>query len=235
MCTLRACPFDTLPHPRCTAYFDNTGNKPPTISSFSGPTTLNVNQTGTWAIRASDPENQSLDYQISWGDEPVFSDLIANTVATSFVQTTTFTHSYSAAGVYTVQIVVRDASGGKARTSTTLRVGIVGVDCPVLNAPEGPTCTASNNVQGTWQLYTTDQGCQNWRCAASIPVACTAEYAPVCGRTPDSCFYTDPPPASCSGMGWREERTYSNRCAMNAAGATFLRGGSCMDMIPTGY
>ena len=197
MCTLRACPFDTLPHPRCTAYFDNTGNKPPTISSFSGPTTLNVNQTGTWTIRASDPENQSLDYQIYWGDEPVFSDLIANTVATSFVQTTTFTHSYSAAGVYTVQIVVRDASGGKARTSTTVRVGIVGVDCPVLNAPEGPTCTASNNVQGTWQLYTTDRGCQNWRCATSVPVACTAD-AMLCpdgsyvGRTGPNCQFVCP-------------------------------------------
>ena len=241
MCTLRACPFDTLPHPRCTAYFDNTGNKPPTISSFSGPTTLNVNQTGTWAIKASDPNNGSLRYQITWGDEAMVSPygLVSAAPERAFTQTTTFTHAYSNAGTYTVTIQVFNddysnyKEGATAKTSSTVRVG-AGV-CPAVAAPSGTTCTTTDNIQGIWQLYTTDQGCQNWRCAASIPVACTAEYAPVCGRTPDSCFYTDPPPASCSGMGWREERTYSNRCAMNAAGATFLRGGSCMDMIPTGY
>ena len=246
ICTLRACILgypegQGPPKPYCREYFSDSSNKPPTISSFSGPTTLNVNQTGTWAIKASDPNNGSLRYQITWGDEAMVSPygLVSAAPERAFTQTTTFTHAYSNAGTYTVTIQVFNddysnyKEGATAKTSSTVRVG-AGV-CPAVAAPSGTTCTTTDNIQGIWQLYTTDQGCQNWRCAASIPVACTAEYAPVCGRTPDSCFYTDPPPASCSGMGWREERTYSNRCAMNAAGATFLRGGSCMDMIPTGY
>ena len=238
ICTLRACILgypegQGPPKPYCREYFSDSSNKPPTISSFSGPTTLNVNQTGTWAIKASDPNNGSLRYQITWGDEAMVSPygLVSAAPERAFTQTTTFTHAYSNAGTYTVTIQVFNddysnyKEGATAKTSSTVRVG-AGV-CPAVAAPSGTTCTTTDNIQGIWQLYTTDQGCQNWRCAASIPVACTAEYAPVCGRTPDSCFFTDPPPASCSGMGWREERTYSNRCMMNAAGATFLYEGQC--------
>jgi hypothetical protein len=45
-CTLRYC---EMPGPKyCTTYFDaDTGNKSPSISSFSGPTTLSVGQAGT--------------------------------------------------------------------------------------------------------------------------------------------------------------------------------------------
>src|SRR3990167_5624989 len=50
----------------------DTGNRPPTISSFSGPTTLAVNVSGTWTIQASDPENGQLTYSITWGDERIF-------------------------------------------------------------------------------------------------------------------------------------------------------------------
>src|SRR3989344_59397 len=36
------------------------GNQPPIISGVSGPTTLNVGQSGTWEVKASDPENSPL-------------------------------------------------------------------------------------------------------------------------------------------------------------------------------
>jgi len=129
MCTLRACTAEGMQKPYCTSYFDgNSGNRPPTISSFSGPTTLSLNLSGTWTIRASDPENQSLSYSVIWGDENTWNAAMSSSMPAreSFVQTTTFTHTYASAGTYTVTIVVRDASGQEAKSSTTVRVGTDG-------------------------------------------------------------------------------------------------------------
>ena len=119
-------------------------NNPPTISSFSGPTTLNVNQTGTWTIQASDPENGPLSYNVSWGDEYRAIPMMGYATET-FVQTTTFTHVYSAAGTYTVSIVVRDSAGQEARTSTTVRIEGAPQYCtmeyaPVCGQPPEPAC-----------------------------------------------------------------------------------------------
>lgn len=146
MCTLRACTPESMTKPYCTAYFDGTaGNKPPTIAGFSGPTTLSVNQSGTWTVQASDPESESLSYAITWGDEylsNVQSGSGSAPARDSFVQTTTFTHTYAQSGTYTVVVVVRDASGQEAKTSTTVRVGEDPVACtmeynPVCGRPVG--------------------------------------------------------------------------------------------------
>jgi hypothetical protein len=125
----------------------DTGNKPPVISGFSGPTALAANETGTWTISASDPENQSLSYRISWGDEHALSNLSASLNTGSFSQTTTFTHAYSVSGVYTVKIIVRDASGKEALTTTTVKVGETAICtleyAPVCGQPPEPSCRHS--------------------------------------------------------------------------------------------
>ena len=143
MCTLRACMAEMMAKPYCTAWFD-TANKPPTVSSFSGPTTLKVNTSGTWTIQASDPENGQLSYQIWWGDENVYASPLASSAPSSreFVQSTTFTHSYASAGTYTVTIVVRDAAGNEAKTSSTVKVESANTVCadiyqPVCGRPSG--------------------------------------------------------------------------------------------------
>lgn len=179
MCTLRAC---FAPGPKyCTAYFDEGTNKSPTISEFSGPTTLSLNQNGTWTIKASDPENQILKYRVTWGDEArAVSPYQSSAALGSVVQTTTFTHAYSVAGTYTVLIAVIDEVGNEAKSSTTVQVG--------------------------------------------GPVACTFEYNPVCGQPPEpACRYSIP---ACM-VATPGPQTYSNRCFMNAAGATFVHEGQC--------
>lgn len=124
MCTLRACMADSMSKPYCTAWFDNVGNKPPTISGFSGPTTLSVNTAGTWTINASDPENGQLSYQIWWGDENVYAPMMSGVAAArEFIQSTTFTHAYANAGTYIVTIIVRDNAGQEAKTTSTVKVG----------------------------------------------------------------------------------------------------------------
>ena len=125
------------------------GDQPPVISGFSGPTTLAVNQSGTWSISASDPENQTLSYQVTWGDEyvPYAMNSAMTASAPAFVQTTTFTHSYAAAGTYTITIVVRDTSGQSAKTSSTVQV-TGSISCtqeyaPVCGQPPEPACRHS--------------------------------------------------------------------------------------------
>jgi len=121
----------------------NSSNKPPVISSFTGPTVLAANETGTWRVVASDPENQSLSYFISWGDEYELTNNSA-VPATSFIQATTFTHVYAESGRYTVTIVVRDAAGNEARTTSSVSVA-GSVVCtleysPVCGQPPEPAC-----------------------------------------------------------------------------------------------
>ena len=183
MCTQRACFAEGKGY--CSIYFDNpntSGNRPPVISGVSGPTTLSVNETGTWSVNASDPENGNLSYDISWGDEYVPYALM-NSAASSpaFVQTSTFTHSYSRSGTFTISVVVRDSAAQSAKTTTTVQVG---------------------NGGGI----------------------CTAEYAPVCGQPSFQC--NAPQGAACS-MQMPAPKTYSNRCELNAAGASFLYSGTC--------
>ena len=126
-----------------------TINTPPSISSFSGPTTLAINQVGTWTVHASDRENGQLTYSITWGDEALHRYAVgANMPITdSFVQSTSFTHQYSQAGIYTVNIVVRDNTGQEARTTTTVRVDNNNTICtleynPVCGQPPMPQCPA---------------------------------------------------------------------------------------------
>jgi len=123
-CTKRACVWAETP--RCEAYFSGAPLATPlTIHSFSGPVLLEVNEVGTWKIRASDPANGKLSYQIDWGERSQLGVLGAITplLQEPFVQTTTFTHAYTIPGTYVVTITVRNnATGIEARTTTTVQV-----------------------------------------------------------------------------------------------------------------
>jgi peptidoglycan hydrolase-like protein with peptidoglycan-binding domain len=184
MCTLMAC-MTIGDQPRtayCKEYFGSSTNKPPVISGLSGPTTLAVNASGTWTIKASDPEGGQLSYRVLWGDESIYGTGL-NTAGASqdFVQSTTFTHAYSSPGTYTVIVVVQDSVGQQAKTSTTVKVN-------------------------------------------SGDIVCTQEYAPVCGQPKWTC----PTGMMCNTV-MPAPKTYSNRCLMNAEGASFLYSGQCTD------
>lgn len=105
-----------------------TANKSPVIHGGTFPTTLKVGQTGTWIIKASDPQNSSLGYLIEWGDTyvcPAGFVCTPTTPSTSNKQQSTFTHSYSSAGTYEIVITVTNALGLSAQTRTTVTVGDV--------------------------------------------------------------------------------------------------------------
>ncbi len=130
----------------------NPNNRPPVVTSFSGPTTLSVDGTGMWSVQASDPENDQLTYSILWGDERYARSSSADSSYPSApaVQSTTFTHSYANAGAYVVSILVRDTSGNATRTTASVHVGrntntVCSADfAPVCGRPPGcvNTCGA---------------------------------------------------------------------------------------------
>ncbi|MFA6490065.1 MAG: PKD domain-containing protein [Candidatus Micrarchaeia archaeon] len=110
-------------------------NKPPVISGGSSPTSLQVGETGTWSVKAYDPENGQLTYYVSWGDEPSYADgNPTGTKAIEVSQEATFTHSYSKAGEYKIRIKVSDNAGQSAQTTSTVVVG-AGTTCMTF-----PTC-----------------------------------------------------------------------------------------------
>lgn len=55
-------------------------------------------------------------------------------------------------------------------------------------------------------------------------VVCTMEYTPVCGQPPEPACRRSIPACMMATPG---PQTYSNRCVMNAAGATFMYDGAC--------
>jgi len=108
----------------CGGVISSRAGNVPIINKLTGPTTLRINQTGTWIIDASDPQNGSLSYSIDWGDSQYRNSLnsTSNLANSRFVQSTTLTHSYKYAGTYTVSITVRDNQNLTAKVTTTVRV-----------------------------------------------------------------------------------------------------------------
>jgi hypothetical protein len=148
-----------------TVVSNTTTSQPPVISGGTFPTTLTVGQTGTWSVSASDPQNGSLSYSVNWGDA-------GNYVSAStggFTQTSSFTHSYSSAGTYTVTFTVKNAAGLSAQTSSTINVSAPTPVCPAGYicsvpggtqgvCPAGYTCTATTaNCPSGYACYTQSQ------------------------------------------------------------------------------
>jgi hypothetical protein len=108
-----------------SGYPYNTGYGQPVINSVQAPTSLSIGQTGTWSVNATDPYNSSLTYSVNWGDQYQYANNSAQSNYNSGYngQNTTFTHSYSENGTYTVTFTVTDSSGRTAQTSSTVTVG----------------------------------------------------------------------------------------------------------------
>ncbi len=132
---------------------ENIIGNPPVISGVSGPTTRDVGQTGTWTVNASDPENGTLNYSVTWGDEPMIaSGSVASPSSVAVQQTATFTHTYARVGTYHPTFTVTDNSGQSARTSLSVRVGQNQLPFITVTSPNGGEQWVANSTHAiTWR------------------------------------------------------------------------------------
>lgn len=93
----------------------------PSISGITAPTVLEVGETGTWTIKAKDPQNKALSYAVDWGENGSKSSRMMDTKS-AFVQTSTFTHAYAKEGEYKIKFTVSNESGSKTTSTVTVHV-----------------------------------------------------------------------------------------------------------------
>ncbi len=138
------------------------GNLPPVINSIEAPTTLKVGEVGTWKVSASDPENGQLSYTVDWGDQGYGCNgigpcAVPTLAQGSFVQNSTFTHSYGYAQTVTVKFTVRDVAGNVTQTSTTVVVTELNAPTVSVVSPNGgERWTASSTKTIKWSTTNTN-------------------------------------------------------------------------------
>lgn len=81
----------------------STQNQPPTMNSFTGPSSLNVGQVGTWYANATDPEGGFLNYYFDLGNA-------SRTASGASGQTVSVTNSYSQTGTYSNSVYALDGA-----------------------------------------------------------------------------------------------------------------------------
>lgn len=128
------------------------------ISGVSGPQKLNIGETGTWTVTASDKSGGTLSYSVLWGDEKYATPMASGAATMSPQQTATFTHSYALAGVYKPTFTVtnidtrcldissKDSTGYRCpnSASASLSVNVGGIIVP----KETPAISSINPVSG---------------------------------------------------------------------------------------
>ena len=169
----------------------------PVISGVSGPQSLNVNETGTWTVNATDSSNGNLSYSVNWGDMMVYGNG-ASTISPQYLvqQSATFTHAYSYAGNFSPTFTVTNVNGKSASTSLSVNVGrgILNSSITVLSPNGGETLYRGNNFQINWMAQGSGCGYNGMLCPTvqsyhdiylnHYQVPCTTGYCPVATLAP---------------------------------------------------
>src|SRR3989344_8566354 len=81
-------------------------NLAPVVSNLTGPTRIEIGQSGTWTMTANDPEGGIMDFGIQWGDGG--SERVLAVMSSS---TSAFNHTYNIPGTYTIVVTATDEAG----------------------------------------------------------------------------------------------------------------------------
>lgn len=99
----------------------------PVITGVSGPTSLSVNQQGTWTITVNNQNAAYLSVSVLWGD-PAYGAYASapQQVYGAGTQTLTFSHAYAQAGTFTITFTAANGSGTSNTSSVTVNVSGIG-------------------------------------------------------------------------------------------------------------
>jgi hypothetical protein len=143
VCTVDGNVCDSSNSPFLIIDVPSSSNKSPSINKITAPTTLAIDEVGTWDINATDPEGSALTYSINWGDQTPVAIPLGTNASTVVAQKSSFTHSYSNPGTYVVEVTVSDSIGKTAKATATV----------VVSDPNKPTIpvqtsTTTSLIQG---------------------------------------------------------------------------------------
>src|SRR3989338_2943219 len=133
-------------------------NLPPVVDGISGPPVLRIGESGTWSLKAHDPENSSLSYAVDCGDR-AFSDGVGSlpSPTVAIQQNTSFIHSYAVAGTYTVKFTLTDNAGLTTQSSISVQVGnTTEPSITVLSPNGGESWQTGNTYTISYRLPSTD-------------------------------------------------------------------------------
>jgi peptidoglycan hydrolase-like protein with peptidoglycan-binding domain len=111
----------------------------PSITSVTGPTSLNSGVQGTWSINVNAPGNTYVTVDVKWGDEYVYGYNTQQTSQSYYVsgsQLITFTHTYNTVGNYTVTFTASNNAGSNTSSASVNVAGSGNYGQVYLNAVE---------------------------------------------------------------------------------------------------
>lgn len=129
------------------------------ITDIEGPTSLSVDEEGTWTVEVEGEAEGNLSYSVVWGDEPnmfmrLFSDEDEKTQ-----QSATFTHTYTDEGTFTPEFTVTDEDGNtvtKASASVTVSEDDDGDEVPHLGSIDPSEAEAGATITLTGSGFDAD-------------------------------------------------------------------------------
>lgn len=124
-------------------------NLAPVISSLTGPTRIEIGQSGTWIMTANDPEGGIMDFGIQWGDGT--SERVLAVMSSS---TSAFNHTYNTPGTYTIVVTATDEAGSVGNRTLVVTV-VLPNSPPTFGAISGPTNVSIGDT-GSWQVTASD-------------------------------------------------------------------------------
>ena len=128
----------------------------PSITSFTGPSTLTSNTVGTWTVGVSNPNGTTLTHSFNWGDTTTDS-------LTSTGSSLNVSHTYATTGSYTATITV---SGSGSPVTASLVTTVSPPACPGCF-----TLTVNNPSNGAMSISSSPAGitsCTSASCSAQF-------------------------------------------------------------------
>ncbi len=104
-------------------------NYPPSAPTISGPTSVDIYQSATYSFQSSDPESDSISYEIKWGDG---TSTTSDTVSSG--TTYQVTRAWSSLGTYTIQARAVDSKGNAGNwKSYSVKVNPISPNVPIIS------------------------------------------------------------------------------------------------------
>lgn len=108
----------------------------PTIAFINGPSSINAGTQGAWTVTVNNPSNSNITASVRWGDEAVYgtAPFSSQIVTSQGSQSLNFTHTYLAAGNYTIIFTVSNNTGSQNSVTASVIVSPTGGSQVVLSS-----------------------------------------------------------------------------------------------------